>query len=168
MATDTDPMATMLRRIKQLEHENNALRTDRYGDVRETYGNGIGTYAANASELPEGWQVIDMEGMEWQGYGPGYKIMVAKSRISREEVIKLVWLVHNSKAQVVSDKQTEHNEGQARDKEQLMGMVADVATALGWEGARSKQRNGRLVEYHLPCAEDMLEAIDDLKNNRAI
>jgi hypothetical protein len=48
MATDTDPMATMLRRIKQLEHENDALHSERYGDVRPTYGNGIGIYAANA------------------------------------------------------------------------------------------------------------------------
>ena len=163
MATDTDPMATMLRRIKQLEGECDALRAERYGDVRPTYGTGIGTYAANASELPDGWKVIDMESMEWQGYGPGYKIMVAKHRASREDVIKLVWLVHNSKALVVSDKQQAVSEGQTRDKGQLLETLADVAIALGWEGARSKQRNGRLVDYHLPSGEDLVDAIKKLK-----
>jgi len=167
MATDTDPLATMLRRIKQLEGEVNALRTKRYGDVRETYGNGIGTFAANHKELPEGWQLIDMEGMEWQASGPGYTIFVAKSRSSREDVIKLAWLVHDSKAQVVSDKQAELAEGQANDKTTLMEAIADVATALGWKDARSKARTGRLVEYHLPSGEDMVSAINELHEQKA-
>lgn len=55
---------------------------------------------AQGSELPEGWVVENMEGMEWQAYGPGYTIMVPKRGIARHEVCHLVWAIHNLKARV--------------------------------------------------------------------
>jgi len=81
------------------------------------------------SDLPEGWTLEDVEGAEWQVYGPnGYRLFVRKDAFTREEMETTIGVLAKD-----SYRYHERLQDQFYEKNDECCMWYQRARAAGWD-----------------------------------